>query len=280
MRHNHTATVDERSGTKPRKRGEPDGRRVRGGDFDEDCEPRFARGTGQIERVKTEQIDAAASNEALEQIVHDLKNPLATIALETCLLDETLASLADTGPRAAVARITRNVAYLERMVHDLLDSCSIDAGRFELQRRPTELRALLERVVDRVVATRDLGRVKLAAPTQLTLSIDEFRIERVVANLVQNALKYSPRSSPIVIRLEVGRSAGRIAVSDAGPGMTAAETAVVFDKYRRTTFARMQEGSGLGLFVSKQIVAAHGGTIGVDSVCGIGSCFYFDLPIT
>jgi signal transduction histidine kinase len=111
------------------------------------------------------------------------------------------------------------------------------------------------------------------------MAIDDLRIQRVVTNLLGNALKFAPRHTHVVVRLEACVDGGaRISVIDAGPGMAAAETAYVFERYRRTKSASHFEGSGLGLFVAKQIVEAHGGMIGVDSVPGTGSRFYFELP--
>jgi signal transduction histidine kinase len=217
-------------------------------------------------------------NDAIEQIAHDLKSPLWTIALETSLLDETLADRNHIEIRTSLARIGRNVDFLDRLVRDLIDSAALAAGQFTLQRGPTELRALLAQIVERVVSTRDRERVILDTPHPLTISIDAMRIERVVANLLQNALKYAPRASRIVVRLEVESHGGRVSVVDDGPGMTAAETSHAFDKYHRGASVQTHEGSGLGLYVSKQIVEAHGGTIGVNSDQGIGSRFFFQLP--
>jgi signal transduction histidine kinase len=222
------------------------------------------------DRLGLREIDVA-------QIVHDLKNPLATMALETCLLDEKLARGDNGGARSAVARITRNIEFVDRMVEDLLDSCSIDAGQFEIHRQPTELRAIIERVVERTVAGRDRDRVAVEAPHPIVLAIDDLRIERVVANLLGNALKYAPRG-PITVRLERVESSARLSVSDSGPGMTPPEMAYVFDKYRRAAAAHGLTGNGLGLYVSKKIVETHGGRIGVDSVGGGGSRFFFELP--
>lgn len=221
---------------------------------------------------------AGLREEDVAQIVHDLKNPLATIALEACLLDGKLADPLNTDTRRAVGRIAHNIAFLDRMVQELLDLCSIDAGRFEIHRVPTELRALLADVVERVVSSRERDRVTLETAQPVTLAIDDLRIERVVANFIQNALKYAPKTSDIVVRLDVAATHVQISVIDAGPGMTPEEMSYVFDKYRRTNTARAHEGCGLGLFVSKQIVEAHGGRIGVESVRGTGSRFYFELP--
>jgi PAS domain S-box-containing protein len=218
-----------------------------------------------------------ASNVA--ELVHDFKNPLATIALEMCVLDHKLHGEHGAELHPVVARVNRNIDFLDRMVQDLLDSCTIAENQLSLQRRPTELRALLEHVLDRAVATRDRSRVLLAAPSPVTLEVDELRIQRVVANLLQNALKYAPQDSTVVVALEVTARRARISVADAGPGLVPDEIAFIFDKYRRTIRARAHEGSGLGLYVSKQIIEAHGGQIGVDSVHGIGSRFFFELPL-
>jgi K+-sensing histidine kinase KdpD len=216
--------------------------------------------------------------EDVAQIVHDLRDPLATIALETYFLDCHLADRGHADLRRAVGRIIRNVELLDRIVQHLLDSCELEIGCFALRRKPTELRTLLEQVIERVVSTVDRGRVILDAPVPITLSVDDLRIERVVANLIGNALKYAPKRSGIVVRLEVGALASQISVTDAGPGLMPSELERIFDKYRRGASANGVEGRGLGLHVCKTIVEAHGGRMGVDSVHGTGSRFYFDLP--
>ena len=223
---------------------------------------------------------AGLREEDVAQIVHDLKSPLSTIALETCLLDDRLPRGERSEMRDSLARIAHNVEFLDRMVPDLLDLCSLDAGRLQLQREPTELRTLLEQTIDRVVPTRDRARVMFQAPEPLMTSIDGLRIERVVANLLQNALKYAPKSTGVVVGLTAVNDAIRVSVTDVGPGMTPAETGYIFDRFRRASTAGATEGSGLGLYVSKKIIEAHGGRIDVTSVRGAGSQFFFELPAT
>jgi K+-sensing histidine kinase KdpD len=214
----------------------------------------------------------------VSQIVHDLRDPLATIALEAYVLDRKLAHGDQSDGRHTVARIIRNVEFLDRVVQDLLDSCAVGDGRLQICRRSTELRALIERVIDRAVSTREGGRVLLEAPFPVTMSVDDLRIERVIANLIGNALKYTPKDGRIVVWLEAGALAARISVTDTGPGLAPADQEHVFDKYRRCASACGRDGNGLGLYVSKAIVEAHGGQIGVQSTKGEGSQFYFDLP--
>jgi signal transduction histidine kinase len=244
----------------------------------------FARGTGrhaQFSRseLEGEENEDASGDEELAQIVHDLKNPLSTIALEIDLMDARL----DGGDRfdtvRAIGRIRENVRYLDRLIYDLIDMCTLSNGHFALRRARCDLGRLLESVIDRVVPSSERHRVTLDAPDLTEAVIDELRIERVIANLIDNALKYTPSSGGIVVRLTREGVSAQISVCDAGPGLSPAELDIVFEPYRRCSSSRGRQGTGLGLYVSKQIVEAHGGRIGCESVRGAGARFYFALPI-
>jgi two-component system, NtrC family, sensor histidine kinase KinB len=102
----------------------------------------------------------------------------------------------------------------------------------------------------------------------------------VIANFLQNAFKYAPEPSPILVQLDVQPTFVRVSVIDVGPGIPPEEQPHIFDKYRRSSSTHAHDSSGLGLYVSKRIVEAHGGRIGVESVEGAGAHFYFELPRT
>jgi len=212
------------------------------------------------------------------RIVHDFKTPLATILLEAELLEAKLAAASPIDARRALDRIARNTEYLGRMVMDLLDLCNFEAGHLELRRDPTDVRVLLEHVIERVVSTHDTGRVKLEVGASATVLLDDLRIERVVANLLENALKYAPKGTSIAVRLDVTPDSTEVSVIDIGRALSAVEMVNVFDEYKRGGESTGHEGSGLGLYVSKRIVEAHGGTIGVESMHGVGTRFFFALP--
>src|SRR5262249_27541387 len=110
-----------------------------------------------------------------------------------------------------------------------------------------DLRMLLERVVARAVPSQDAPRVVVDAPIHITIPIDALRIERVVANLLGNALKYAPKCTPIVVQLEPGALAARISVTDVGTSLAPEDTKVILEKHRRGTNAHGCEGRGLGL---------------------------------
>ena len=234
-------------------------------------------GTSTIAFMTARPQDHARRTSEVAQIVHDLKNPLATIALEMGLLEH---KLVQSDLKTVVTRVSRNVAFLDRMVQDLLDVGSMEVDCFHVHRAPCDIYQLIEHVLERSIATRDRARVEFHAHETATLELDELRIERVVANLVANALKYSPSRSRVVIRLDVHESVVRVSVTDQGPGIRPDEASFIFDKYRRASSADGHEGNGLGLYVSKRIVEAHRGQIGVISEVAVGSCFFFELPRT
>lgn len=205
-------------------------------------------------------------------IVHDLKNPLSTVGLAIDVLDMRVA---DASSKRLLDVVRSNLDFMARLVNDLLDTTG-DGGRMTLCRSPTPLAALLESVLDRTVAG-DRGRVVLELRDCPIANIDAARIERVVANLLANALAYSPAHSTIVVRLEQREDVSCISVIDRGPGLTADEAVLVFDRYRRGRAGNQIAGTGLGLYVCRRIVELHGGRIEIEAE-GCGSRFYLELP--
>jgi len=248
----------------------------------EEPPPRLVRAKGTHPDVQAHVAEATrhlAAERSLDTYVaalaHDLKSPLAVIDLEARLLASRLES--DEISRS-VQQIKHNVAYMDRMIRDLLDLAADKAGRLEMRREPTSLATLVASVVDRSVSTRDRPRVIVEVSDAPTASIDALRIERVLANLIDNALKFSPVDERIIVRLESREGVARISVIDRGPGLTHEEAAFAFDAYRRAKDAHRHDGVGLGLTVSRCIVEAHGGRICVESVPGAGATFFVELP--
>lgn len=214
----------------------------------------------------------------LAELVHDFKNPLATIALEMCWLQERLA-IQQPELRNAFSRVTRNVAFLDRLVHDILDVSAHDENRLELRLSRTALAPLLEDVVERATSSQDRPRVFLDIRDSSVATLDAVRIQRVIANLLTNALKYSPAMCNVVVRLELNAACARVSVIDTGPGILPEEMTTIFERRFRSVDTSGLEGCGLGLYVCKRIIEAHHGTIGVLSARGAGSCFFFDIPV-
>lgn len=237
---------------------------------------RFANGTREIMPIRPSDEHLVEADVA--DIVHDLKNPLNAIALEAALLDDRIVRNDRHGGRLSLDRINRNVAYLDRLVLDLLDVCACAHGELRLTFETVDVSAVLTQLLDRMLGPADRLRVRLDARSPVMAVIDPLRIERVVANLVDNALKYSSPASQVVVRLTGYRGGVCVAVIDEGPGIVAEELPYVFERNHRGSSARGSRGCGIGLYVSKRIVEAHGGQLAAESLVGVGSRFFFELP--
>jgi K+-sensing histidine kinase KdpD len=201
------------------------------------------------------------------------------IALDINVIQNRLPAYASLELRRSLSRIEKNVWCLDRLIHDLRDLAAIDDNSLTIATEQTELSGLVVEAVHRTTPERDLYRVYIEAHGPLTVNADPMRIERVIANLVHNALQCSPSSSRIDVRLDRCSAGARIAVHDAGPGLAPDEAMMVFDQFRRAQTTHGHDSIGLGLFVGRRIVEAHRGSIGVASTFGKGSQFYFVLPV-
>ena len=227
--------------------------------------------------------------EFLSSAAHDLKTPLTIIHGYAGMAREHLAQLADpaaTSIEHYLEQILSATTHQLTLIEELLDVTHLQMGvALTLQRSPTDLVALARRVAARQEAGGGAGRIRVkAATSQLVATVDGSRIERVLGNLLSNALKYSPPGSPISVRvaLEEGASgpAALIAVQDRGVGIPAADLPYIFERFRRAAnVVGHIRGTGIGLASARQIVEQHGGTITVESQEGVGSRFTVHLPL-
>ncbi len=232
-----------------------------------------ARGT---RRDVGDQAALATRDDEVVSLVHDLRTPLTIILLEAQVLAQRLGPGASEAAVRGLSRIEQNARYLERLMADLLDLASLDAGHFELRLELIDLTRLVADTIDRSVSTNDRARVTVELRDLLYVEGDPVRLERVVANLVGNALKFSVGGS-VMVRLEGDGVRARVAVIDDGPGLSPVETPTVFERHKRAGTDPSIHGHGLGLHICRRIVEAHGGSIGVVSTPGQGSRFYFEL---
>ncbi len=235
--------------------------------------PRFAIGTQDLTPSCDVALDTVRS-EDVACIVHDLKSPLATIAIALSVLESQIPNEIS---RRALNAIRSSVGYMDRLVHDVLD-CTHE-GIEVLDREVVELGSLLTDVVARLDLQPERARIILEVRDRASVRVDVTRIERVVMNLVSNALAYSPATSRVVVRLEQRDGRACVSVIDRGQGLHPDDVRTIFDRYRRGRAGARIEGSGLGLFASRKLVELHAGRIGVESVEGCGARFYFELPV-
>jgi signal transduction histidine kinase len=221
---------------------------------------------------------APASDDEVASLAHDLKNPLTIITLEAMQIEQRLGLKITPAVQRGLERIAQNASYIDRLISDLLDTSSADAGKLDLRLDRIDLSRLLRDAVGRAVPTADRARVRLEIRDVLYVQGDEIRLERVVSNLVHNAFKYGGDFGTVTVRLDARGAYACVSVIDSGPGLSAEEARVVFERYRRTKRAATQQGYGLGLYTSRRIIEAHKGRIGIASQPGRGSRFFFELP--
>jgi PAS domain S-box-containing protein len=219
----------------------------------------------------------------LANISHEFRTPLSAINASVELLLEDLEGLHPGELKELLDSIHRSVTGLQTLIDNLLESLSIEAGRFNIRRRPTDLQKIIDeaaRVMQPLLNRR--GQELLCdVPCGLAPQwIDPMRITQVFVNLLSNASKYSPVQKKIELRVEAPPGQGlRVSVADRGEGIPRAERENLFRRFVRLSASDApQYGIGLGLSVVKAIVEEHGGEVGVDERPGGGSTFWFRLP--
>ena len=237
------------------------------------------------EARRTAELAVSARDEFLTIAAHELKTPLTVVKGNAELLARQLDRPSpDLGrARQLTSRVRSQLDHFGDLLNDLLDLSRLRSGQLALRRRTLNLVPLAERVIERFQPSPGEAasyRLFLNAPTSLIASIDEARIEQVLTNLLSNAIKYSPDGGEVSVALCAERNVLRLRVRDQGIGIAPADQERIFEPFSRTSAASaIASGSGIGLYVTAQIVAGHGGTIGVVSEPGQGSEFTVLLPL-
>ncbi|MBZ4374495.1 cell wall metabolism sensor histidine kinase WalK [Corallococcus sp. AS-1-6] len=215
-------------------------------------------------------------------ISHDLRNPLNTINLRAHLLQRALHERKLEREGHMAQAIIHNVEWMSTMIEELLEGSRLESGRVNLRREARDLGRFLEEVLERDVPPDARERFRLHRQEPLPpVPMDAARMERVVTNLLTNALKYSPTGTPVDVRLSAVHDHAVVSVTNQGAGLSPRDAARLFDKYYRTEDGRSADGKGLGLglYISRLIVEAHGGHIWVESEPGRGVTFFFSVPM-
>ncbi len=234
-------------------------------------------------RLYAEATRATAARDAtLAVVAHDLRSPVQTILMGASIVMST----ADDPTRRAerhrsLTSIHRSAERMARLIRDLVDVSSIEAGRFSVTTTPQSLGALVEESIEALRDGAEARAVRLTSELPVgdgfEVEADRDRMEQVLGNLIGNAIKFTPRNGAIVVRAERRDGEVWLSVTDNGPGITPAQLPHVFDRYwQAPETARF--GHGLGLTIAKGIVEAHRGRIWVDSELGAGTTFYVALP--
>ncbi len=218
-------------------------------------------------------------NSLLNAISHDLRTPLAVLVGASSSLITDDHRLSDAARKELAETVHDEATRMTALVNNLLDMARLESGAIALAREWTPLEEIVGSVLGRLRDVLAAHPVKVALAADLPLlHVDPVLLGQLLANLLENAAKYTPSGTPVDISAQVLPGRVAVEVADRGPGIPAGEETKLFDKFYRLQREAAQSGVGLGLAICKAIVAAHGGTISAANRLGGGAVFRFELP--
>jgi signal transduction histidine kinase len=235
-------------------------------------------------QVKREQEAVKARDDLVAVVAHDLRNPMSVVVMQSTLIQRLLAQDAsERGQRlrASAQIVGRAGERMSSLLNELLDLAKIEAGRFEIVPSRQSVSHIIQDAYELLQPLCEAKRVTLVShpAPELQIQADPERVFQVLSNLIGNAIKFSPHGEEI--HLSAAPAAGNLcefAVRDRGPGIAPDQLARIFDRYWQARPAEAG-GAGLGLYISRGIVEAHGGTIRAESREGHGTTMFFTVPL-
>lgn len=224
-----------------------------------------------------------AKSDFVSTVSHELRTPLTSIKAYTATLRRKDVDFDEETRQEFLRVVEEETDRLTRLISDLLDMSKIESGRMELNKREFDLAELVRIVCEKLRSQADKHRISIHLESRsLPVYADADKIEQVLVNLIDNAIKYSPQGGDVEVTLKVHRREAELVVTDHGVGIPEEHLPHIFEKFHRVDNRATREiyGTGLGLFVSKSIVEAHDGAIWAESVLGEGSTFHFTLPLS
>ena len=220
----------------------------------------------------------------LANITHEFRTPLSALAASTELLLDQAPDLSPAELQELLTSLYIGIISLQTLIDNLLESASLEAGRFRVYPRPSDLGEIIAEAAHMTQPLQEKYGQSLVVELPATIPLvqaDSRRIVQVLVNLLFNALNYSPAETRLTLRATVSQEWAHVTVADQGPGVSPGRQDELF--YRFVHYdaddAKSRHGVGLGLSVVKAIIEAHGGQVGVDNRPGGGAIFWFTLPV-
>ncbi|HEY3056244.1 MAG TPA: HAMP domain-containing sensor histidine kinase [Thermoanaerobaculia bacterium] len=220
--------------------------------------------------------------EFLSLVSHEIKNPLTSITGYADFAEDAVKNNDHSSALESLEIVRSEARRILRLAEDLLDASCVKAGKFRLNVGQVDVAGLVGRIVTRYAATSG-RKIEVCAPSLFpVIRGDSCRIAQVIENLVSNAIKYSPDATPIRVLLDADPAAVHLSISNGGTMIPPEKLAMLFQRFSRLRVDGdgngTRKGTGLGLFISKQIVELHGGSINVTSTEAEGTTFTVVLP--
>ncbi len=225
-----------------------------------------------------------AKSAFLANVSHELRTPLNSIIGFSEMLEDGLPGPLNEKQARYIANVLTSARHLLRVIGEILDLSKLSAGRMELVRDAGDLGAAVRRVAGACQPMADKKRIAIAVADttdDLSAFVDEQRIDQILYNLLSNAVKFTPEGGRVEVAARRAEKDVVVRVRDTGIGIEAADIDRIFLEFVQadSSHSRSQQGTGLGLAVTKRLVELHGGSIRVESAPGEGSTFEFSIPI-
>ncbi|CAM4187856.1 Signal transduction histidine kinase [Pedobacter westerhofensis] len=223
------------------------------------------------ERKKDEFISIAS---------HELKTPLTSVKGYVQLLERSVEKGDIPTVKRHLQKAQQQLDKLNELIADLLDISKIESGKLKFNKKNFDLNILLDSIIEIIHQSNPEFRITKTGTVPQEVFADEMRIEQVIVNFLTNAIKYAPGTTEVHIHVAVDGDRVIVSVKDFGIGIQPDQQKNVFDKFYRVEETAIHfQGLGIGLYISAEIIRRHGGTVGVNSIFGEGSEFYFNIPL-
>jgi signal transduction histidine kinase len=219
-------------------------------------------------------------NDVVATIAHEFRTPLTSLRMAVHLCTEEVAGPLTEKQAELLHAAREDCDRLQTMVDDLLDMSRIESGRVELYPLPTPVGMLAENAIEQFRAEAEAKGIRLSADVtipEVRVLADHERVGHIFSNLINNALRHTPREGSVTLGANLTNGAVRFSVTDTGTGIAKEYHERLFEKFFQVPDGG-PKGTGLGLYIAREIVRAHGGDIGIESDPGKGSTFWFTLP--
>jgi two-component system sensor histidine kinase VicK len=238
--------------------------------------------TGVLHEITEKKQDEMRKNDFIGMVSHELKTPLTSLTAIIQVMNAKLKNSEDPFIANAMSKANIQVKKMSNMINGFLNISRLESGKIFIEKNIFEINALILEVIDEIQMTAFMHSISLVPCPPINVNADRDKIGSVLSNLLTNAIKYSPKAQQIIVNCEMIGNAVQISIKDEGMGIKAEDLDKLFDRYYRVESKHTTHisGFGIGLYLSAEIIQRHGGKIWVESQSGVGSTFYFTLPLT
>lgn len=237
--------------------------------------------SGTIADITERRLDEQRRGDFIGMVSHDLRNPLTIIKGYNYLLDKQAKLIDNPNIIGSVDKINLQVKRMESMIEGFLEVAKFGEGKIKLQRSKFDISELMKSTEENIVGLANSHQIIFEIANPIDIDADRNKIEQVIINFINNAIKYSQGGTTITASSFIDQDKVYFSVIDEGMGIEPKDQPYIFDRFYRVQSEEMEQkkGFGIGLYICKEIIESHQGEVGVESVKGEGSRFWFSLPV-